>query len=136
MKYIAAALFLSFAFAMPGSAKSAERTGYRIISFSDAMKKAMNDGSHWKACGAYFAAANSTEGKIVYFTFEKRVAGKSSRIPAFSMTERVVVSIDERLWTPMLVVRGTTTWDVQFVLKMNTRDYKASLPCLANGTTI
>lgn len=123
---------LLFSFALMGSAESAEGV-YRIVSLSE--KHATISGMYWRACGDYFAAADSTEGKIIHFNFEKRSAGKSSTVFAFSRIDRVVVSVREGATAPTVAIMGTKR-GAQFLIMMNAADYKTGLPCLANGTGI
>ena len=134
MKLIILGFVLWFALYLPGSAESAEGV-YKVVAIKGSLKKAMDGDDYWKACGNYFAAAESTDGKIIYFNFEKRSGGKLSRVLAFSRIERVIISIEERVRIPVVSIIGNVR-DALFVLSMNATDYKAGLPCLANGVKI
>ena len=132
MKYIVLGFVLWFALYMPSSADSAEGA-YRIVTLKE--KAAASNDAHWRACGNYFASAESTEGKIVHFNFEKRSAGKLSVVFAFSKIDSIIISIDERVRTPVVDIVGNRR-EMMFLISINSMDYKAGLPCLAKGIRI
>ncbi|MFA6519602.1 MAG: hypothetical protein WCT41_02145 [Candidatus Paceibacterota bacterium] len=134
MRYFVLGLLLWFVVLMPSSAESAEET-HRIVSLATGIKDAMKNNEYWKSCGDYFAAGESTEGKIVHFIFERSMLGYSRETSAFVTMDRVVVSIDKKLKTPMVIILNGRM-DTPFILKMNVEDYKAGLPCLAKGTKV
>lgn len=127
MKLILLGMLFWFALYLPGSAESADGT-YRIITFQSGVKEGIKNDDSWKVCGDYFSSAESTVGKIVHFTFERVSSGKLSAVFAFGPIDRIIVSIDKKVSSPVVTIRG-----VWVVLKMNAKDYKAALPCLANG---
>src|SRR3989344_2715338 len=126
-KHVVLGFVLWFALTLPGSAESADGT-YRIITFQSDVKKEIENDDSWKVCGDYFSSAESTVGKIVHFTFERVLSGKLSAVFAFGPIDRVIVSIDKKVSSPVVTIHG-----VWVILKMNAKDYKAGLPCLANG---
>mgnify|MGYP001578385969 len=134
MKLIILGFVLWFALYLPGSAESAEGV-YKVVAIKGSLKKAMDGDDYWKACGNYFAAAESTDGKIIYFNFERKSAGKLSTVFAFSKIDSVIISIDERVRTPVVDIVGNSR-EMMFLISMNSRDYKTGLPCLAKGTRI
>lgn len=134
MKSIVIGLLLWFMLTLSGSAESAGEM-YRVVTFKSGVKNALKSGGIWKACGAYFAATESTGGKIVHFSFERRLGGKLSTVFAFSKVDRITVSIDEKSRAPSVGIIGDIH-GTKFVLKMNSKDYTDGLPCLANGTKI
>lgn len=134
MKCFVLGLLLGFAVMMPGSAESAEET-HRIVSLATGIKDAMKNGEYWKSCGDYFAAGESDDQKIVHFIFERSLLGHSRETSAFVTMDRVIVSVDKKMKTPMLIIRDTRR-DALFILKMNAEDYRAGLPCLSKGTKV
>lgn len=134
LKNVVLGMLFWFALTLPGSAESAEVV-YRIVTFKVDLKEAMKDDEHWKACGDYFAYAESEEGKIIHFNFERKSAGKLSTVFAFSKIERVVVTIEERARVPTVSIVGNRP-DALFLISMNVKDYMSGLPCLAKGTKI
>lgn len=101
---------------------------YPIIMLRPGVMEEMKTDNSWKTCGEYFAAGETTEGKIIHFTFEKKSFPKPETVFAFGPVGRLIISIDRAILTPVAIVRGT--W---VILKMNPEDYLMGLPCLANG---
>ncbi|MDP2655127.1 MAG: hypothetical protein Q8P17_01015 [bacterium] len=132
MKLILLGFVLWFALTLPSSAESAEGV-YQLVSLKERHAKISD--IHWKACGEYFAAAESTEGKVVHFNFKKKSAGKLSVVFAFSKIEDVVVLTKKGTTIPTVAIMGTKR-RMQFAISLTAEDYKASLPCLANGVGI
>ncbi len=127
MRYVIVGLLLWFTLTMSGSARSAEDI-YPIIALRTSVMEEIKTGGSWKACGDYFAAGETTDGKIIHFTFEKKAIPKSETVFALGPIERLIISIDRRALTPVAIVRRT--W---VTLIMSPEDYLAGLPCLANG---
>ena len=132
MKLILLGMMLWFALTLPGSAESAEGV-YKLISLKE--RYATISDTNWKVCGEYFAAAESTEGKVVHFNFEKKSAGKLSIVFAFSKIEDVVVLTKNGTATPTVAIMGTKR-RMQFTVILTAEDYKPALPCLANGVGV
>src|SRR3989344_6411320 len=129
MKLVLLGMMLWFALTLPDSAESAEGV-YQLVSLKE--RYATISDTNWKVCGEYFAVAESTDGKVVHFNFEKKSAGKLSIVFAFSKIEDVVVLIKKRMTIPTVAIIGTKR-RMQFAISLTAEDYKTSLPCLANG---
>ena len=134
MKYAVLGFVLWFALTLPGSAESAEGV-YRIVKMKAGVKKAMGDSAGLMLCGDYFVAGESTEGRVIHFSFEKKSMGARSRMSVFSTIDRIIVSIEEKVRYPSVTI-VKNRFGTQLILKMNANDYKAALPCLANGVGI
>ncbi len=69
MKNVLLGLVLWFALYLPGSAMGDEET-FRVIPLSAGIKESLLDSTLMRTCGDYFAAAETTEGKIIHFNYE------------------------------------------------------------------
>ena len=136
MKCFITGLLLWFTITLPSSVRGAEAMEYRLLTFKDELKTAVKDDATWKICGDYFAASDSTEGKIVHFISERMVAEQLATTLSFVTIDRIIVSIEKEATTPTVSIlwRG---WNTRFVLKMNAKEYEAGLPCIAvKGTEV
>ena len=106
---------------------------YQLVSLKE--RYATISDIHWKVCGEYFAVAESTDGKVVHFNFEKKSAGKLSIVFAFSKIEDVVVLTKKGTAIPTVAIIGTKR-RMQFAVILTAEDYKTALPCLANGVGV
>lgn len=131
MKHVCLGILLWFTLFLPGSARGAEEA-YQLLAFEAGLKQAMKDDGHWEACGEYFAAVETTEGKVVHFHFERVPPGIAPRVFVFLRVGHVNVSISESAAAPLVVVKSGYggTW---FLLRMKVADYKVALPCLGTG---
>lgn len=127
-------LLLFIALVISHAAEGAEEM-YRVITFSTDIKEALKGNEHWKACGDYFASAESADGKIIQFTIEKVMFGRRARVFAFSKIDQVIVSVNDQLTAPIVVILENRP-GIRFVLWMNRADFKEGLPCLANGKMV
>lgn len=133
IKLILIGFMLGIASTIPNKARSEEEVAYRIATLKGKVKKALRKGDpFWKACGNYFAKAETRNGKIVHFTFKKRSPGGLNTVFAFATANRLTISINEKLATPSVVILGDERTG-RFILRMNMRQYRAGLPCLASG---
>lgn len=135
MRYFVIGLLLWFTATLSGSAQSAENNEHRIVTFRAGVKEAMKKDPDWKLCGDYFAETEIAKDKIVHFAFEKGPPGKITTVFTFTMLDRVFVSINEKVATPLVMLRGKGP-GTEFFLVMNVSDYKTALPCLAKGMKI
>ena len=130
MRFFITSVLLCFAPFLPSSAENVGEAGHRIIAFSEGLKAAAENDVSWKVCGDYFAAAESTEGKIVHFTFESGAPGHEVRTLTLISIDRISISVEEKVAAPVVTVLWNG-WDTRFVLKMNAGDYATGLPCIA-----
>jgi hypothetical protein len=135
MRYFVIGLLLWFTALLPGSAESAEKNEHRIITFKASLREAMQKDPDWKMCGNYFAKTEIAKDKILHFAFEKGPPGNLTTVFTFTMLERVIVSIKEKVATPRVTVKGEGLL-TEFFLVMNVKDYKTALPCLTRGMKV
>lgn len=132
MKSFVIGLLLLVSFIVSNQAESSEEKDYRIVTFREGVREAMEADGDWKTCGNYFAAVETTSGKLVHFAFEKDSNDHVSTILSFATLNRIVVSIDGKATIPTVTVRGGKR-NARFAIKMNVEDYKVGLPCLTAG---
>lgn len=132
--FFALSFLFWFALTLPGSAKSAEKAEYRVVSFTAGVKNKIRHSKNWKVCSRYFAEVGTTEGKVVYFTYEERNSPeKPSAKSMFAKISQVgVPTISEKAATPRVRILGTGD-DTRYFFVMKLKDYKAALPCLVSG---
>lgn len=126
MKSFVLSLLFAFAFTLPGSAESVEGEVFRIIPLNAGIKEGLQANNGWEACGDYFVAAKTTVGKIIHFNYEVELP---DGVPVFAFYQigQIVPRIDDKLAAPIVVISSP-----QIRIWMNGKDFKASLPCLAN----
>lgn len=130
---IGLAFWLMVAFS--GPARSADEMGYKLVGLNQSVRKAIGSDSDWKACGNYFAAGESTEGKIVHFIVERKLYGYPFKTFIFVTTDHLIVSIERKVAAPVVIVLKDRP-STQYILRMNAKDYVAGLPCLAKGEKV
>ena len=137
MRFFITGLLLWFTITLPGSARSADEGAYPIVTLGvDTKAAARNNGANWKVCGDYFAAGESTEGKVVHFTFERGAPERVTRTFTFVTIDRISISVEEKVTAPVVAILWNG-WNTRFVLKMNAKEYEAGLPCIAvKGTEV
>lgn len=128
-KYVVLGLVLWFTLILPGSARSAEEM-FRVIPLTVEIKDGLRGSAIMRACGDYFAAAETTSGRIIHFNYEILLPEKA-HVWAFYMIDDIVPRVNDSLPVPIAVIgsQQTKIW-------MNAQDFKASLPCLANGANV
>lgn len=138
-------VLVCIALAIAGSARGAEGEGaeeavFPLVIFSDEMKvfaealrsRTLGVGSgEWRECGNYLAVNYARGAEILRFGFQRVPPSNDLVQVVLSTTNIIVVSIDEKAATPALVIRGEQP--EQFILRMNSEDYKTVLPCLSRG---
>lgn len=135
MRYFVIGLLFWFTLILPGSAKSADGIGYKLVGLKQSVKEAMKIDTGWRACGDYFAGGETTEGRIVHFTYEKGSPDNLITVFAFATVDRVMVSIGEKVSAPTAIILGQGK-NAMFILQMKMKDYRDILPCLAKSTKV
>lgn len=138
LKLFVFGLLLGVVLVMQGSAQSAEV--HRLVPLKDgkvseAVKKAVGDGVEWKTCGNYFAAGESTKGKLLYFNFDGIFLGVPSTAFIAAPIDQVLPATNEEATVPMVGI----IWigrNSLFILNMTAEEYKIGLPCFGKGMDV
>ncbi len=127
MKFIIIGFLLWFTLTLPSSARAGGNE-YPIVTLGDTKATAKKE---WRVCGSYFAAGESTVGKMVYFAFERKSPGAPARkVFMFVFGDRVAVSLEKQVTTPRVLMLQEGR-DMYYVIRMNPKDYMAGLPCIS-----
>jgi hypothetical protein len=127
MKRLLLSMLIGFSLTVSDTASAAGPAEYPLVAFDEGWKKELAGDEVLRSCGDYFGAADTTEGKLVYFRF---LYG-ASEVLALTTISQVVVAFNEEMLIPslhMLFVNG----ERRFVLTMSSQDFTDSLPCLGS----
>lgn len=134
MKLIPLGILLWFAIILPGSAESAEGTGYRVVQIKEGLTVWVGADQTPQICSDYFFSIESPKGKKIYFNYERKFSDILSTEPeqVFEWIGKIYVNINEREKYPRVIVVGTKP-NVRYYLSLNRKDFIEGLPCLVDG---